>query len=927
MSEKPGAAAMWPSMHERRSSPRWRPSTPLRLTLDGAHQTLSGDVLDLSTSCMLVRFQDAAAVNLQLARLASGDLATPSGPIPLGELTMRAARGDAIVLEALDVESRMRLWEVFDDIRAGIGRPAITGATDPGPVPGRGQYTEPSRLRRAGWLREHSGMALASLAATRLDARALAGNVENFVGSVEIPVGLAGPLLFAGEHARGYVVAPLATTEGALVASASRGATAISRGGGVRTRVMSQRMVRAPVYEFADVHVATRFTRWIGDHMQEIRREIGKVSRHARLIEIMPMDFGHRVYLRFVYETGDAAGQNMSTACTWRACQWINEAIARVSRMEVFFFAIEGNASGDKKANYLSYLSGRGSRVTAECVLDRAVLRDVLKTTPEAMEHAHRVGSLAGVQTGMLGYSINAANVIAAIFTATGQDIACVHESGAGVFSVEVVADGLRATMVLPTLIVGTVGGGTGLPAQHDFLEAMGCAGSDRSLRLAEIICGFALALDLSTQAAVTGGQFADAHERLGRNRPVRWLRAGDLGPTFLEPMLARSLGAPDLRISRVEAIECEMGSSIVSELSARGVGDKLVGLFPLRLHHHSSAGAGVVEVVAKVKPLDDEVILASNKVASLCGGELAVAYSRWRDWTGFHGTHVRELAIYRQADERLRAVLPRVYGIAEDPRREAYVIVMERLDGDVVLKDTADDPSSWTPVLVDVALQQIAGVHAIWLGREDELLAERWLGRVMTADRMAEMRDLWRALVEHNANQHPLWADAIGAMRVAESIPGVRRWWRELEGMPRTLVHNDFNPRNVALRRDRRRLVAYDWELATLHVPQRDLVELLAFVLSAGTDEATVERHVEVHRSALQAASGVALDRDRWRHGYRLALRDFALTRLQLYMMGATQQEYPFLGRVVATVERLLRIEEASRSDQPPGALDRLAS
>jgi aminoglycoside phosphotransferase (APT) family kinase protein len=333
------------------------------------------------------------------------------------------------------------------------------------------------------------------------------------------------------------------------------------------------------------------------------------------------------------------------------------------------------------------------------------------------------------------------------------------------------------------------------------------------------------------------------------------------------------------------------------------------------------------VEVVAKVKPLDAEVILASNKVASLCGGELAAAYSRWRGWTGFHGTHVRELAIYRQADSRLRAVLPRVYGIAEDPQREAYVIVMERLDEHVVLKDTADDPSSWTPALVDVALRQIADVHAIWLGREDELVAESWLGRVMTADRMVEMRDLWRALVEHNVSQHPLWADTIGAMRVEESIADVGRWWSELEGMPRTLVHNDFNPRNIALRRDRRRLVAYDWELATLHVPQRDLVELLAFVLSTDSDEAAVERHVEVHRRALQAASGVTLDRDRWRRGYRLALRDFALTRLQLYMMGATQHEYPFLARVVATVDRLLRIEEARACEQPPGALERLAS
>lgn len=915
-------------MREHSSTTRQRPSAPLRLILEGAHQTLSGEVLELSTTCVLVRLDGGPVPRLQPIGPVAGRLLTLRRSVALAELTISAVRGDTVEVEVLDTDSRTRLWEVLDDVRDAAGRPAITSQEDPGRIPGRGQYTDASRLRRAAWLRDHSGTDLRSLDVTRLDARTLAANIENFVGSVEIPVGLAGPLLFTGDHARGYIVAPLATTEGALVASASRGATAISRSGGVRTKVMSQRMVRAPVYEFADFPMAMRFVRWVGDHTAQIREQIAKVSRHARLIEIEPMDFGHRVCLRFVYETADAAGQNMTTACTWQACQWINETVAGVSRIDVRFFAIEANASGDKKATYLSFLTGRGSRVTAECFLDRGTLRDVLKTTPEAMEHGHRIGSLAGIQTGMLGYSINAANAIAAIFTATGQDIACVHESGAAVFSIEAVQDGLRATMVLPSLIVGTVGGGTGLPAQHDFLEAMGCAGADRALRLGEIICGFALALDLSTQAAVAGGQFADAHERLGRNRPVRWLRSGDLSPALLEPMLAQALDAPELKLSRVDEIECEMGSSIVSELSARGVGDKLVGLYPLRLTHHSAAGVGVTDVVAKVKPLDDEVILASNKVASLCGGTLASTYSRWREWTGFHGTHVRELAIYRHGDPRLAAVLPRVYGIHEDPDREAYVIVMERLDGAVILKDAVDDPNAWTPALVNTALSQIAGVHAVWLGREDELLAEHWLGRVMTADRMVAMQDLWRALAEHNAREHPGWANALDALHVDESIATAGHWWSDLERMPRTLVHNDFNPRNVALRRDGRRLVAYDWELATLHVPQRDLVEFLAFVLAPDVDAATVERHVEVHRHALQVASGVALDRDRWRHGYLLALRDFALTRLQLYMMGHTHHEYAFLGRVVPTVGRLLRIEdERCAGERPASALDRLAS
>jgi hydroxymethylglutaryl-CoA reductase (NADPH) len=911
-------------MRERRSAPRQRPPVPLRLSLEVGSEMLWADVLDVSRDWLLVRFDRGTGRRLLLTGPARGRIESPRQTVPLTESRIRAVRGDGVVVELTDAASSARLWALLDDLIQSVRRPEVTSVDDPGPVPGRGEYTERSRLRRAAWLKQHSGATLASLDGTRLDARSLTGNIENFVGSVDIPVGLAGPLLFHGEHARGHIVAPMATTEGALVASASRGATAISRSGGVRTKVMSQRMVRAPVYEFADLHAAARFVRWVDDHMRQIRDQVREVSGRAQLIGIEPLDFGHRVSLRFIYETADAAGQNMTTACTWHACQWITQAVADVPGLDVRFFAIEGNSSGDKKANHLSYLTGRGSRVTAECVLDRETLHEVLKTTPEAMERGHRIGTVAGVQIGMLGYSVNAANAIAAIFAATGQDIACVHESGAAIFSVELVEDGLRATMVLPSLIVGTVGGGTGLPAQRDLLEAMECAGANRAARLAEIICGFALSLDLSTQAAVTSGQFADAHQRLGRNRPVRWLRSEDLTPAFFEPMLAEALGSPELRVSRVDPIECETGSSIVSELTSRGVGDKLVGLYPVRLSHQSAAGAGFSDVVAKVKPLDAEIILASNKIASLCGGELARAYSRWRDWTGFHGTHARELAIYRDGDPRLRAVLPFVYGVHEDPEREAYVIVMERLDGSVSHKDTVDDPTAWTPALVDTALRQIAGVHAIWLGREDELRAQEWLGRVMTGARMDEMRELWSALVEHNTVQHPGWASALNAARLVESIHTVGLWWSELERMPRTLVHNDFNLRNVALRNKGRRLVAYDWELATLHVPQRDLVEFLAFVLPPDTGDAAVERHVEAHREALEAESGIPLDGERWRHGYMLALKEFAIARLQLYMMGHTFHEYSFLERVVPTVGRLLQIED-DRCDEK--TLARLAA
>ncbi len=819
--------------------------------------------------------------------------------IELTDVVEDGRRGAAHVLRVRDADAQARLWALADLVRT--RRPDEPPARDPGVVPERGHYTEAARQARLTWLREYSGAELATLGAPRLDARALTGNVENYVGSVEIPVGLAGPLLFDGERARGHIVAPLATSEGALVASVSRGATAITRSGGVQTRVLHQQMVRAPIFELRDVQEGGRLIRWLADHIEEIREQVGLVSNHARLLRLEPWQAGRIVHVRFCYATGDAAGQNMTTACTWRACQWIEEAVARVPGIEIVYSGIDGNASGDKKVTSANLLGGRGARVTAECWIDRATMADVLKTTPEGMLHGHAIGTSGGIQSGIYGYTVNAVNLVAAVFVATGQDIACVHESGAAIFALDADGDGVRATMILPSLVVGTVGGGTALPAQRDALEAMGCAGPGRMEKLAEIVCGFALALDLSTLAAIVGGQFADAHERLGRNRPVRWLTADDLVPAFFEPIL-------DEPVERVDPLDVEMGTSILSEQTARGLGgQKLVGVFPLRVQCAERA----LDVVVKAKPLDSEAILEANKVASLCGGEVARQYARWRELTGLKDSHTRELAVYRTEEPALRALLPHVFGVHEDPAREAYVVVLERLDDTAVdLRDSADDPSGWTPERVDAAMQGIAAVHGRWLGREQELLAQGWLGRVLTTDDVVAMQDLWSALADHNAAEYPQWVDPLSLVRLRDTIAGLGRWWREMESMPRTLVHGDFNPRNIALRRGTGELVAYDWELATLHVPQRDLVELLAFVLEPGVDADRVDRHVEAHRAAVEEAAGAALDPVVWRRGYKLALRDFAITRLQLYLMGHVHREYRFLERVVPTVKRLLDLE-----------------
>ncbi|MEU6523296.1 hydroxymethylglutaryl-CoA reductase [Streptomyces sp. NPDC046924] len=389
-------------------------------------------------------------------------------------------------------------------------------------VPARGLYTEAARLQRLDWLRSRTRSGLDSLQHTRLDAGRLTGNIEGLVGTVEIPVGVAGPLLFCGANVQGEVYAPMATTEGALVSSATRGALAVTMAGGVSTRATLQAMTRAPVFAFSRLAGAARFASAVLRHLDDLRTIIRQVSQHAALLSIEPVVLGRAVHLRFRYTTGDAAGQNMTTACTWHACQWILRQPHLVADEELESFLIEGNTSGDKKASAQTVAEGRGIRVAADCLLPAGVVQRVLRTTPDELVTGYQHITAGAVHSGVLGSNANTANIVAAIFTATGQDIACVHESSVGQFILERTRDGVYASMTLPGLAVGTVGGGTHLPTQHELLEAMGCTGRGSAVRLAEIIAGFALALDLSTVSAAVAGHFADAHERLGRNRPPR---------------------------------------------------------------------------------------------------------------------------------------------------------------------------------------------------------------------------------------------------------------------------------------------------------------------------------------------------------------------------------------------------------------------
>ncbi|MEV4742236.1 phosphotransferase [Streptomyces sp. NPDC049555] len=777
-------------------------------------------------------------------------------------------------------------------------------------VPARGIHTESARLQRLGWLRSTTRTSLDSLQHTRLDAGKLTGNIEGFVGTVEIPIGIAGPLLFCGENVQGEIYAPMATTEGALVSSATRGALAVTMSGGVTTCAVSQAMTRAPVFAFSRLSAAGRFAAAIPRHLDDLRTAVRQVSQHAELVSLEPVVLGRTVHLRFRYTTGDAAGQNMTTACTWHACQWILQQPDLAGEGELESFIIEGNTSGDKKASSQAMGEGRGIRVSADCLLSAGVVERVLKTTPDELVTGYQHIAAGAVHSGVLGSNANTANMVAAIFTATGQDIACVHESGVGQFILERTPDGVYASMTLAGLAIGTVGGGTHLTTQHELLETMGCTGRRSAARLAEIIAGFALALDLSTVSAAVSGQFASAHERLGRNRPVRWFGLDELDAAFFESALGHS-ARPGVKVTGVEASHIPMGPSVLSELTSRTV-KKAVGLFPMQLRVADGDAEEKLDVMVKVKPTDREVMKMAGLAAGLCGGPVATHYRRFEQRLGFVGCDVRELALYEQTDTRFTSLVPRPYRTYRDDRREAYVIVMECL-GDMELMDTSERPRAWSRRHLDIALRDLGQLHSLWYGKEPALRRMPWIGHVPNASDMVEMKDLWLALADHAAEEFPEIVVARHHARLLSCIATIDHWWPQIEAMPRTLVHNDFNPRNLAIRADGR-LCAYDWELATLHIPQHDLAELLCTALDPDDiNAATVAELSETHRRSLETHAGTTLDRAQWECGYRLALKDLAVNRFGLYFVAHTVRHYGFLEQWWRNLWALIDLSETA--------------
>ena len=376
-------------------------------------------------------------------------------------------------------------------------------------------YTEDMAKQRRDFVTAETDVSLQNIGHYSIDPADTAGNVENFIGVAQVPMGLVGPLLVNGEHAQGDFYMPMATSEGTLIASYNRGARLLRESGGAKVTVVDDAMQRAPVFMFDDARQARDFGVWVTENFDQIAEQAQTTTRSGKLRNIQQFAAARMRYLRFNYTTGDAAGQNMVGKATFVACEWIMANYPGIKR-----YMLSGAMDTDKKHSHLNTLHTRGKRVIAEVTIPNELLLKSMNISAEALYKARSISQVGSFMAGSNNTGAHSANGVTAAFIATGQDVANVAESSAAIVFADLDDEGnYYLSITIPSLIIATFGGGTGLPTQEECLKMLGCAGSGKVHKLAEIIGATVLAGEVSLMSAVLAGDWVTSHDALGRNR------------------------------------------------------------------------------------------------------------------------------------------------------------------------------------------------------------------------------------------------------------------------------------------------------------------------------------------------------------------------------------------------------------------------
>ncbi len=366
--------------------------------------------------------------------------------------------------------------------------------------------------RRRQAVEEITGAKLDNVSSYPFEPQAAAANIENMIGVVQIPMGFAGPVKVNGDEAEGEFIIPLATTEGALIASIARGMSVISAAGGARVKVFRDGMTRAPVFRVKGIDHAAEVMAWVNDNPDKIIEAVKGTTSHGQLTQIEFFPNGRSLHMRFTFDTGDAMGMNMATIASEAVCRLIAE------NTGAEMVSVSGNMCTDKKPAAINMIEGRGKTVIAEATIPKQLAEEKLHAPVHAIVETNTRKNLIGsAMAGGLGFNAHAANMVAALYLATGQDPAQVVEASSTMTVCEEVDGDLYISVRMPAVEIGTVGGGTKLPAQSEALSMIDCKGAGKARKFAELVAVTVLAGELSTLGAQAAGHLGKAHADLGR--------------------------------------------------------------------------------------------------------------------------------------------------------------------------------------------------------------------------------------------------------------------------------------------------------------------------------------------------------------------------------------------------------------------------
>ncbi len=757
-------------------------------------------------------------------------------------------------------------------------------------IPGRGLVTPMSTRLRIEYL-ESIDIKVDNLGQSQLILKDLQHNIESFIGTTEIPLGLVGPLLFKEAGQEELVYCAAGTLEGALIASMNRGAKALSKSGGFTANIAWQKMCRAPLFLFENETEATVFKQFIKDNFSAIKQEAEKYSNHAKLMTIDIVQIQSNVHLKFFFTTGDASGQNMTTTCTWHAMLFIADKFKLDKGIIPLDFVIEGNGAADKKVSANNIKEGRGINVTATCFLTEKVINEVLRTSSEKLLRCFDPSKQLAIQDGMVGYNINVANAIASIFVATGQDLASIHESGIGLLHLEAKDTGLLLQLNLPNLVIGTIGGGTHLPKQSQALEMMHCLGSGKVERFAKLIAGFALGLEISTYAAIVSGEFAKAHEKLGRNKPVKWLLRSDLTQSFLKASLNGFFH--DKEVQDISVVDNEiMENGILTNVTAR-ISKKLIGFVPIIVGYKNENNAShFLNLLIKSKALDEEVIKGLHLIAASIDPELSDLLKTHKAYLEYKNCHLKELKIYQFLNSVGFKNIPNFYGSHEDSEREIYFFIQEMLnEAEIKIMNSSNHPEHWNSDDIIRTIEVITEFHQ--LNKSTEL-------NVIEEFKPWQSAPLYKKLLDILIKENPESKQLLTFLNLYLEIDALEAESNAIE-ISKTLVHNDFNSRNIAVNKDGK-IIIYDWELAVVDYPHRDIVEFLSFVLPENFEKDTLYFYLQTHFNLYQNVAW-----EEWLKASRYSLKNYIVSRVLFYEVSGILIKYDFSKRILKTALRML--------------------